>query len=490
MRLCRLKLNVVFLNLKMPVFNKLNSISMSHCTYIVQGLGICIYCAVILLSYISTNNIAESRKTEILNDYYKIILNQSTTKLEYLLHKLPRDEFSNTNISIDRSDIKGCYKQQCVKTNLFEFAASIDENIPNFINYKIEINKQTIHYNTKIGFYELEKVSHINNHNQLSIGISIDHKYWNKVKARIMRPFSLTAAFSTVLLILFVLLNRLVDQLAKSLYRSYFKDHFNIELDKIKETHKNEVLTRENALMTKIWNLEYSMEKDAELNYMFSQEAIQLAQKIQDTECLLNDDDPNFTKGSYKHNPMQHNCKNLPCSIILFIENKTLEKVDIKTLIKIFSNRFVNLNDNIAVSITSSENNVDFVSKASLYQVIYSTISYIIFMLKEQPCTFKYNLKLDILNDNGNLRLIFKYDGLPLYCEEDVFKYSSKFFQKHANPFLLGLNQIFDTLRANNFCCTLGHDKLNFIEITTNEALENLTNIKTNIVKFARKQKN
>ena len=71
---------------------------------------------------------------------------------------MPSDQAGkNTVIVINQSDIKSCYKNQCIKSNLFEFASVFDKYIPNYIHYKIDINKQVLHRDRKISSYELER---------------------------------------------------------------------------------------------------------------------------------------------------------------------------------------------------------------------------------------------------------------------------------------------------------------------------------------------
>ena len=228
----------------------------------------------------------------------------------------------------------------------------------------------------------------------------------NTIKKQTIKPFLITIILSTFLLILFILSNKLLNKYIKKFYFSYYKNHYDSELERIKEDYQKELTIRENALMKKIWNLEYSKEKDTELNYLFSQEANQLAVLMQGAE-------------SFNTNSLD-NCKNSPCSVILYYNHREQETVNTKNLIEIFSNRFANSEDNISILITSSEQSIKFASKESLYQIIYSVINYIIFILKEQSCTFKYNLKFNILNKQSKLCLFFEYDGFPIHNEEDV----------------------------------------------------------------------
>ena len=142
-----------------------------------------IYFSVIIISYTCYDKEFKNRKNEIFSQYYEIIFNHSLIKLSYLLQKLHLDQSGkNTVISVDKSDILGCFKQQCIKSNLFEFTSTIDKYIPNFIYYRIDLNKQVLHRNVRIDDYELEKTYHINNYNQLSISLSADLRYLNTIK--------------------------------------------------------------------------------------------------------------------------------------------------------------------------------------------------------------------------------------------------------------------------------------------------------------------
>ena len=430
-----------------------------------------IYFSVIIISYTCYDKEFKNRKNEIFSQYYEIIFNHSLIKLSYLLQKLPLDQSGkNTVISVDKSDILGCFKQQCIKSNLFEFTSTIDKYIPNFIYYRIDLNKQVLHRNVRIDDYELEKTYHINNYNQLSISLSADLRYLNTIKKQTIKPFLITIILSTFLLILFILSNKLLNKYIKKFYFSYYNNHYDLKLEKVKEDYQNELIIRENALMKKIWNLEYSKEKDTELNYLFSQEANQLAILMQGAESFSNRSIDNY--------------KNSLCSVILYYNQRKQEIVKTKNLIEIFSNRFANSEDNISILITSSEQDIKFASKEALYQIIYSIINYIIFILKEQSCTIKYNLKFSILNKQSKLCLFFEYDGITINNEEDILKLSNKFLKKNVNPFLLSLNQIFHILKIDNFNCKVGHSNLNFIEITKNTPAKNLNKVTNNIIQL------
>jgi hypothetical protein len=149
-----------------------------------------IYFITLILNYQYCNNEFKNRKNEILDEFYQIIFSHSIVKLNDVLQKLPLDQTGiNTAIEINQSDIKSCYKDQCIKSNLFEFAASLDKYIPNYIQYKISINKQLLHRNVKISNYELERSNYINNYNQLSIQVSIEPKYIEGIRQKTFKSF-------------------------------------------------------------------------------------------------------------------------------------------------------------------------------------------------------------------------------------------------------------------------------------------------------------
>jgi len=454
----------------MSIFSKPRSISLEYYGNLIpQLVAFFIYCSVFTMSYYYCCDQLEERKNEILKDYYNIILNHSLVKFDYLLQKLPVDSKGlNTNIGVDGTNIQSCYQEQCVRSNLFEFASAMDKHIPYFIYYKIEINKQSLHHNAKMSGYEFEKNFYINDYNQLFITLSIDSKYWNKIKNKIIQPYLFTIIVATAFLILFILSNKLLYKYIKKYYFLYYKNNYDLEIEKITIEYQNELKNKENILMKKIWNLEYSYTKEAELNYLFSQEANNIAVNIQEIE---------YISFNYQN-------KFSPYTIPLYRNNQEPENINIKNLIENFTGRFSKSEDNISFIITSSEPNIEFVSKAALYQIIYSIISYIIFILKEQSYTSQYNIKLNINNKQERICLLFEYDGFQLNNEEDVFRFSNKFFKKNGSPFLLSLNQIFAILKSDKFSCKLGHNKGNFIEITKNTCIKSLNKTKSNVIKL------
>ncbi len=379
-----------------------------------------VYFITLILNYQYCNNEFKNRKSEILDEFYQIIFSHSIVKLNDVLQKLPLDQTGiNTLIEIDQSDIKSCYKDQCIKSNLFEFASIFDKYIPYYIQYKININKQLLHRNIKIPNYELERSNYINNYNQLSIQLSIEPKYLEGIRQKTFKSFYITFLSSSFILALYVMSIRLIKKYNNGLYKNYYET----KLQESEEIHKKALICKENELMKKIWDLEYSKEKEIELNYLFSREV---------NKQVMISSEIDYAEFSKKN-------QFLPYSIPLYRNTKELESININDLAETFASRFSEINDHILLNIQSSEQNINFSSKAALYQIIYSVISYIIFILGKQSHNKRCEIILTIKIINKAVKLYFEYDGLPTE-EQEIFKMSSCFYKKHANPFLLNIN--------------------------------------------------
>jgi hypothetical protein len=221
--------------------------------------------------------------------------------------------------------------------------------------------------------------------------------------------------------------------------------------------------------MKKIWNLEYSKDRDSEFNRVFSQKANQLAMLLQEEE---------YSSEHYDHARASH------CTIILY--QKNIEKIQIttKAIVEKFTDRFSNSEENISINISSSCHKVTFFSSEFLYQIIYSIINCIIFMLKDQANSAKYNISFDISNNNGKLNLLCSYDGLIIDNEPDLLTHSNRFLKNNANPFCVGINQIFHILKKDNFECIVGRNSLNFIKISDMKINQVKNKENNNIIQF------
>lgn len=404
-----------------------------------------VYCWLGLASYYCCQQQFTASKEKKLQSYYQTILTHSLNKLDHLVKELPADRQDvKLYVEIDKLDVKICYLKTCTRYNSLEFSATIHKHVPHFIHYKIIINDQLLHCsNTETTSYGLEKTFNINDYNRLTIALSIDPIEWHRIKNTIIWPYLLVMICATLLLALFVMSSNLLARRTQKFYFLHYKNIHDAALAEITAGYNMALKNKENMLMKKIWNFKYSHEKEAELNYLFSQEVNKVVQN-----------------------------KLIFYNIPLYCSDKGQEKVNIENLIEVFVSRFAGSEDNVSINIASSTQVIEFVSRAALYQIIHSIINYIIFILQEQSRIFQYNVKLNITDNPGGLCLLFEYDGFQVSNEEDIFKFSNKFFKKSGNPFLLSLSQIFSILRADQFNCQLGYSDCNFINITKNFCIE------------------
>lgn len=61
--------------------------------------------------------------------------------------------------------------------------------------------------------------------------------------------------------------------------------------------------------------------------------------------------------------------------------------------------------------------------------------------------------------------MCLEYDGYPIAAEKELLKVANNFFKTHANPFLLNINQVFNSLRINGFNCEVKYEGFNVIKI-------------------------
>ena len=403
-----------------------------------------VYSVLVLFLYRHCNENANLEKNKILEEYYNKIVELSVSEINLVLQKLSinsqtQDFLIKTNIN----DLEICNKK-CINYNLFHFGAVINQNIPKFIHYKIELNKKFLYTDLQIENYQIDKTYHLNKNNQFNISLSIDDHYLSQIKADNLRPFWLIMLFFIFSNLLFYIFSKIFFKKFNKSYSLYYQNIYQKELNSIETSLKN-----------KIWNINFYKEKDLEINCLFAQEANKLALNVEDSK-----DEKNVMNDC----KLRNNSEKIPCAIPLFQKGK-LEEIKVEQLINLFADRFNEENENIKVKLISQVRVVYFVSKAALYQIIYSIISYLIFIINKQTNGSKHDIRVIIDNIDKSIKLSFEYDGLAEQEEMELLKMSSYFFRKHANPFLLNMNQIFDILRDNGFDCRVHYHKCNLIEI-------------------------
>lgn len=434
------------------------------------GVILVIYLVTITISFILFSEQLKAKKEEVIREYYEIILNHSIIKLT----KIIRQNFSvkendDAVVKIKKSDIVVCRDKECKKSNLFEFSSIIDKYIPEYIHYRIDINRYLLHRNTKADHYQLEKNYHIDGHNQLSIFVTLDSKFEKNLEGQISKTFVINSISLTLVLLVFIVMYRLYTRRVNGYYFQYYGGLYNRNIEVMNKNYENEISNKERKLMQKIWNLEYRNKRDQELNRVFSKKANKLALAIHDQENNNNDKEDYLRCSS--------------CSIILYQKNNKNEEINTAAIISDFSDRFSDSEDNIKIKLSSQEQVVKFSSKEFLYQIIYSTINCILFTLKEQLSAEEYWINCSISKDSKGLAsLTFYYNGLPIRNEKDLMKLSNAFLQTNANPFCIGVNQIFHVLKQDNFKCLVGNDNLNYIKFSKKIPIKNEEC--NNIIKF------
>ena len=416
---------------------------------------IIIYSFLIVSLYQYYQKKLEMERIQLLQDYCSKILEVSTNKIDLLTQQISCT-LQNNNISIrnNNSDLEVCC-DKCVSYNLLEFEELIDKHIPKFIYYKIELNKNFLYSNINTQNYQIEKSYYLNSHNQLSVSLAIDKLYWNKIEVEMKKPFWIITLFILVNILSFYFFSKVLFKNFNKEFRLYYQNKYKKELDQLRESHSKELKNCTDSLMNKIWNLNFNKQKDLEINCLLAIEANKLS---------LTDENTNNQESILKDSRLKNFSDKIPCSIILYQENK-IEEINAVQLVELFKDRFDQENENILVEIISRVRVVNFSSRAALYQIIYSIISYLIFIIDKRSSITKHNIKLIIDQAETVIKLYFEYDGLPITEEKELLKMSNSFFKTHANPFLLNINQVFSILRNNGFDCNIKHNRCNIIEI-------------------------
>lgn len=374
---------------------------------------------VFLLRYF--NYIAETEKKQLLTENSHKILQLSKQEIKntfyYLGVTLDNPE---VDIAIDNRTLNICYKESCNKYNLIKLAKLLEYLVPKFVDFKITLNNNLLHFNTNQKQYERVDVYKLNNKYKMFISTSINRIYWNKQQYIIQKPFWIISL--SFLLSVIILLSIFVFLLKMYKIR-YMEIHY--KRNKIKEEN----------LLKKIWELQYQKKEEKELQYLFAYKANKLAQTHSNKENI--------------------NLKSLPCSIVLQQEKATDQIIDLSEMVDIFLKIFAKFGKNFTIQ--KSSKNITFESKALLYQTVYSILNYLFFLSSE------LDIKLDIGTQNTEERIFFRINKIDISSEKELLVYSDRFFKSHTNVFILEINQVFYILRKKNFICKVFKEKENLI---------------------------
>lgn len=431
-------------------------------------LMVIFYMIIIIFLYQYYSKKSKIEKRQILEKHYNQLIEFSLSKISVIAHQLPTNVRSKSVFNSTGSDIVICNAGKCFNYNIFRFGSLLNQHIPEYIYYKIELNKKLLYSNTRIQnttvqAYQLEKVYNVNDFTQISISLAIDNEVWSTIEARIKKPFLiLIIGVGTNLLIICILLY-LSSRYFNNIYQLYYHNKYELQLMHVTKIYQQELKNCKATLMKKIWNNDFNKQKDLEINYLFAQKANQIA-FINDVLDLK--EEQNKNKQLRKLNDK------VPCSIVLYQADQ-IEEVNISQLICLFKNRFAQEDDNIMIDIISEAQSLNFSSSAALYQIIYSIISYLFFLLKKQSLGNIYNIKLTIGGNQDEIMLYFEYDGQAIISAKELLKMSHQFVRTHANPFLLNLIQVFNILKTNGFNLRVERNKYNIIEIKRQKQQDN-----------------
>ncbi|MCC8377806.1 MAG: hypothetical protein LN567_05440 [Rickettsia endosymbiont of Graphium doson] len=424
-------------------------------TIISAGVG---YIVIILVLFNYYDQKIKDAKLLFLNNNYNLILETGLNKFQSLAFRL-NTNLQDTNISSNNNYITICKNENCVNYSLYKLQSLLERSIPNFNNVRIELNNNLIYSNAIFENYEMDKIYYLNQDNKLIIRTSINNDYWNKIIKDIKKPLWFMITF---LSLTFIAVYYIYQALSKKIEKEY------------KNKYETAVKECEKLWMTKLWDTEFKKTIDVEINYLFNQEAAK-------TTLLNEKDSLDKQDKKLKRSYLE---KDLYCSIALY-NSSNKEEIDVRKLIKVFTNRFDKEDENISFSIKCLEKQIYFSSTAAFYQVIYSIINYLFFIIKKQFYNNKHQINLFISNVAGKLSFSFSYSGVPLEKEKDLFAVSSEFTKSHANPFILSIEQIFKILKSNGFNCKVSYDKTNLIEINEKAIKKNKIANEDNIIYLA-----
>lgn len=399
-------------------------------------------------------------------------MDNSAHKLEYILQQFSTNQVKDSQILINKTDIENCNVDKCYRINLLEFVSEIGKYIPRFVNYKIEINRQLLDSNNKLEVYQLEKAYNINQYNQIIIGVSLEDNYTSNIEYNIAKPYIFSSIVLTLLTALGLLYGVLLNHKIKRFYIKHFENEYEHLYKKFDLQIKEALEQRESKLLKRIWDLEYINDRDLELNRIFSEEANRL------TLLAQNQYPEAFDKQFFEKESL--------CTLSLHLQEQRYEKIKVQNLLEIFSDRFVKASDKLNFDIKSDVQQVSFSSKAFLYQLIYSIASYLSYLLTKQSPNQLHNIRLEIGEHLGAVKMVFKFDGKPITSQNELMKFSSQFFKQNVNPFLLNVSQIFEILMKEEYDCKVFFEESNIIKIEKKKKMtEGITD---NVVKLRPKK--
>lgn len=234
------------------------------------------------------DSVLKCRTDESLKTHSDMIYSHTFEKVAEILGKKDFiNNNSNKKITIEKSDIVICNESKCTKENLLDFSALLDRYLPEYIYYKITLNESPLHRNTKLDSYQLTRYFNIND-NEVVISASLSPMYLDLLKRQTAKPFIISFLFSTLTVGLLVLFHIFTTRSFDTVYSKKYNSKYTRDLKLITEKLTKKFDAKESHLMQKIWNLEYSKNKEKEFNNLFSKKANQIAEYIYNKEFNSN----------------------------------------------------------------------------------------------------------------------------------------------------------------------------------------------------------
>lgn len=310
------------------------------------------------------------------------------------------------------------------------------------INYRVEINKKLLLSNKldKKNYMLNKKILIGKSYLEISTSIKSSHLKQINKQYNYIKIWCLIYTNTGILL--------MVSLASYFAYISNSKKSY-VAAQKLDSIYQEKELGIKNLL----WESEYSRKQDKRFLEMFMQETKRVF-----IESIVNKD----------INSIENDRK------ILFRKDVKKE-VKNSEIIKILKDRFDS--SKLILCFKSDVEYTTLGSQASYYQIMYSLIDYIFFLLKSRV----ENPKIEIeLSQNNSIQ--FCFEGVSFETEESLNCSFLKYYKDCSNPMVISPYEIFLALRENRVHCKYYYDAKNYIVIGDDQEINN-------IIKFKNKSK-
>lgn len=385
----------------------------------------------------------EREEEHLLGNFSNTLSDTLIDKIEYLYEKASIKSNSILEVKVEgRNLVFHDENKKYLTYSIQKLQHRLNTTDLSVINYRIKINKKLLLSNksNKSNYMLNKKLPIGKSYLEISTSIKSSHlKQINKLHNHI-KIWCLTYTNTGMLLI---------ASLAS--YFAYISNSkkFYAAIKKLDSIYQDKELEIKNLL----WESEYSRKQDKRFLEMFMQESKRVF-----VESIVNKD----------VNSIENDRK------ILF--RKDVEKeVKNSEIIKILKDRFDP--SKLTLCFKRDVDCTTLGSQASYYQIMYSLIDYIFFLVKSRV----ENPKIEIeLSQNNSIQ--FCFEGGSFETEESLNCSFSKYYKECSNPMVISPSEIFLALRKSGLGCKYYYDAKNYIVIGGDQEINN-------IIKFKNKSK-